>query len=45
VAEEQKHLDLAKEELYLLAKNAVEAAFADAETKEWMKEEVEKRFL
>ena len=45
VAEEQKHLDLAKEELYLLAKNAVEAAFADAETKEWLKEEVEKRFL
>ena len=45
VAEEQKHLDLAKEEMYLLAKNAVEAAFADAETKEWLKEEVEKRFL
>ena len=45
VAEELKHLDLAKEEMYLLAKNAVEAAFADAETKEWLKEEVEKRFL
>ena len=45
VAEEQKHLNLAKEEMYLLAKNAVEAAFADAETKEWLKEEVEKRFL
>ena len=45
VAEELKHLDLVKEEMYLLAKNAVEAAFADAETKEWLKEEVEKRFL
>ena len=45
VAEEQKHLDLAKEEMYLLAKNAVEAAFADAGTKEWLKKEVEKRFL
>ena len=45
VAEELKHLDLAKEEMYLLAKNAVEAAFADAETKEWLKEEAEKRFL
>ncbi len=45
VAEELKHLDLVKEEMYLLAKNAVEAAFADAETKEWLKEEAEKRFL
>ena len=45
VAAEQKHLNLAKEEMYLLAKNAVEAAFTDAETKVWLKEEVEKRFL
>ena len=45
VAEEVKHLALTKEEMHLLVKNAVEAAFADDETKEWLKEEVEKRFL
>jgi adenosine deaminase len=45
VAEELKHLALSKEEMHLMAKNAVEASFTDAETKEWLKEEVEKRFL
>ena len=44
-AAELEHLKLTKEEMHLLAKNAVEAAFADAETKAWLKEEVEKRFL
>ena len=45
VAEELKHLALSKEEMHLMAKNAVEASFTDAETKEWLKEEAEKRFL
>ncbi|MBQ5709230.1 MAG: adenosine deaminase family protein, partial [Anaerotignum sp.] len=45
VAEEIEHLQLRKEEMHLLAKHAAEASFADAETKVWLKKEIEKRFL
>ena len=44
-AAELRHLALTKEEMHLLARNAVEAVFADAETKAWLKKEAEKRFL
>ena len=42
---ELRYLALTKEEMHLLARNAVEAVFADAETKAWLKKEAEKRFL
>jgi adenosine deaminase len=45
VAEEIQHLNLTKTEQKLIAENAAEAAFADAETKKWMLEEIEKRFV
>ena len=46
-AELQKLIDtfgLEKEQLQILAKNAVEASFADEETKDWLRAELEKRF-
>ena len=46
-AELQKLIDtfgLEKEQLQTLAKNAVEASFADEETKDWLRAELEKRF-
>ena len=44
IAEEQEHLKLTKEEQKMIARNAAEASFADAETKKWMQQEIEKRF-
>lgn len=48
VAAELQHmtdaLDLKKEEIYALLCNAADAAFADEKTKQWMKEEIRKRF-
>lgn len=44
VAEELAHLNLTKEEQKQVAKNAAEAAFADAETKSRLLSEIEKRF-
>ena len=40
----KKALHLTEEELRQLAENAAEASFASAETKEWMKGEIAKRF-
>ncbi|MDO4531928.1 MAG: adenosine deaminase [Bacillota bacterium] len=40
----QEALQLTEQELRLLAETAAEASFADAETKEWMKTEIAKRF-
>jgi len=48
VAAELRHLTdalaLTEEELHFLVRNAAEAAFADQETKKWLKAEMEKRF-
>ncbi len=44
VAEELQHLNLTEQERKQVAQNAGEAAFADAETKKWILEEIEKRF-
>lgn len=45
VAAELQHLKLTETEIRRCAEYAAEAVFADAETKKWLKTEIEKRFL
>lgn len=44
LASELEKLDLTREEMRILAKNAAEASFASAEVKDWLNQQIEGRF-